>query len=924
MAERLTFTLAGRDELSRVLNGAGSSADRLRLRLAGITGDADNNLRNLQGRVVSTDEALRRLRSQADGTAGGFRGLSDATSRLGRELRGGLISLAPAAIPMVAGLAASATAVAVQLGAAGTAAGVFALALTPQILAIGKALDAQTKYEKAVLDSGATSQQAAEAQVAYRKQLEKLPPATQQAAVGVGLLKTNFQAWSDSLSGDVMGPVNKGLAVANALLPKTSGLVKGASGQFDRLITLVGGAIATPGFDALNAKFTTFANETLTKGVSQLTVFLAKVQGGELSNSGLSQWMDYARDVGPAVWSTLEHVGEALLHILEAGADVGVGLLDVVDALSGIVSAVPPQAIATMLQLAIAIKAVKLAAAGMGAAQLALAGVATQVGAMRTAAAGAPGALRGVGAAIGGLSRTAKIAMAGTGIGLLLIGLDAISSKSEQAPPDVDKLNTSLVKLAQGGKVSGEALKAWGKDLSGLGKSLQLAIDPEGFDQVQQSLTRLIGMDSTPVKNAKEDIDSLDKALANMVSQGNADLAAAALDRIVVNLQKQGFSSDEVRGKLDAYRDALEGQRLEQELAAQSMGLFGEQAQETQAQLDAQKQSADGLRQSIQALNDVNRSALDGMIGFEAAIDASTKAAQENAGVLDMHNGKLTLNTEKQRTAAQSLTDLAAKTDEATAAARDSGASWQTVSGIYERGRQQLIKNAIQMGLNRDQAKRLADQILATPNKTAYLKGDLQDLKRKLADAKERLRKAPSEKKAHIRGEIADLKAKIAEARAALKNIPDEQVNLYIHAVQTGQINGRTSKQMGRAQGGLIHRAMGGPIPGYPGGGPVVGPGTSTSDDVLMWGSNGEYMVKAASVRKYGLAFMDALNAGRLAPSPGRAAASTMSAGSADGQPVIGSLVVQASPNASADDIIGAAMFQARVARRRGVHSGVG
>ncbi len=43
-------------------------------------------------------------------------------------------------------------------------------------------------------------------------------------------------------------------------------------------------------------------------------------------------------------------------------------------------------------------------------------------------------------------------------------------------------------------------------------------------------------------------------------------------------------------------------------------------------------------------------------------------------------------------------------------------------------------------------------------------------------------------------------------------------------------------------------------------GGPIVGPGTGTSDDVLMWGSNGEYVHKTAAVRYYGDAAMAALN----------------------------------------------------------------
>ncbi|WP_159083460.1 hypothetical protein [Streptomyces sp. P3] len=38
----------------------------------------------------------------------------------------------------------------------------------------------------------------------------------------------------------MMGPFNKGVAIANALLPKTTGLAKSASTQVDRLVTMVG------------------------------------------------------------------------------------------------------------------------------------------------------------------------------------------------------------------------------------------------------------------------------------------------------------------------------------------------------------------------------------------------------------------------------------------------------------------------------------------------------------------------------------------------------------------------------------------------------------------------------------------------------------------------------------------------------------
>src|SRR5690606_21181006 len=485
--------------------------------------------------------------------------------------------------------------------------------------------------------SGRGSAEAAKAEAEYQRQLASMPPATREAAVAVGLLADSFEEWSDSLSGDVMGPFTKGVAVANQLLPKTSGLVRAASGQFDRLITLVAGGISTPGFDALNQRFTDFTERTMRHGIDELTLFLAKLQDGSFDGGGLSEFFDYAKENGPLVWDTLENIGDALINLLEAGSGVGVGMLEVINALAGIVSAVPPDAIAVLLQLAIAIKAVRLAAVAGGAAQAGMAALAVSVGAMRAAAAGAPGPLAATSAAIGTLGRTAKLAIAGTGIGLLLIALTEMSQLGQEVPPDVDKLSTSLANLARSGKVSGEALRVYGEDLEDLGKAFELAIDPKGIDQVQQSIVSFFGMDSTPVKNAKEDVDAFDKALASMVSGGNADLAAAALDATIKKLREQGRDTDGVREKLDDYKDALAAQALEQQLAAESMGVFGDQALKVQGQLDAQAQSAEGLRQSIMALNDANRSAYDSQIQFEASIDALTDSFKENGATLDLN-----------------------------------------------------------------------------------------------------------------------------------------------------------------------------------------------------------------------------------------------------------------------------------------------
>jgi hypothetical protein len=57
-----------------------------------------------------------------------------------------------------------------------------------------------------------------------------------------------------------------------------------------------------------------------------------------------------------------------------------------------------------------------------------------------------------------------------------------------------------------------------------------------------------------------------------------------------------------------------------------------------------------------------------------------------------------------------------------------------------------------------------------------------------------------------------------------------------------------------------------GPIDGegFARGGPVRGPGSGKSDSILAWLSNGEFVLKADAVRKWGVGFLQALNQGRM------------------------------------------------------------
>lgn len=815
---------------------------------------------------------LRDMNGRFAGSAGDMRRSSSIITKALVEVKGSLLSLAPAAVPVAASFAP----IAVQAGAAGLAVGAFGAAVAPQIGKLGEAAKAQDKYTDAVTKYGRGSKQAAEAALAQQQTLASMPAATQRASVAYLNLRTQFDNFSDSTAKFTMVPVEHSFAVLGAILPKLTPMVEGTSTQLDRLMKVAGGGINTGAFDTLSAKVSDFSNQALKNATDRAIHFIRVMSEGDASGP-LTQFMDYAREQGPAVKELFSNLVSATANLAEGASQAGPGLLSIVNALAKMAAAVPPELIGNLMQVYAAFKLITLAGAGIAAVGAGVQGLATKFAALQATSAAAGGGVAGLKAAFLSLGTAAKATVIVAGVTLLAVALSKLSDIGKAAPPDVDRLTTSLANLGATGKVTGEAARAFGADLGGLADSLRVLARPSNLDKTQQFLTSLIGMDSTPIKDAKEDLDGVDKALANLVRGGKADLAKVAFDDVAKAMKKQGLTGKELEGQLDDYKSALADAALEAKLTADSQGLFGAAAQATQAKLDAQKASADGLRQSIQALNDANRAGLGGMIGFEAAIDAAAKAAKDNAGALSMSHGVLDLNSEKARNAASALQDLAGKTDAAATSARESGSSWATVNGIYARGRDKLIESAQAMGLTASQAKTLASQILQIPDKTARVKGNIEDLVQKVQAAKASLANVPASKRSRIQADITDLLRKLAMARAAQDGIHSKSVTYTANyrVVRSGGSSTAYSGSGGHqfeATGGLLRRASGGSLQHFDEGGSIQGPGGPMSDSILATFASGamarvsntEYVVQAAAVRKYGVNFLNALNNGRL------------------------------------------------------------
>lgn len=836
----------------------------------------------VQATTVQAQKAFRDLKSEVSG------------------LKGTLIPLAAAAVPVAAVMGP----IAVKAAGAGLAVSAFGAAVAGQVSHLSDATKAQDKYTDSMTKYGRGSKQAAEAQADLAATLSAMPQATARAAVGLSTLKDTFKSWSDDLAGFTMVPVEKSFTVLGQLLPRLTPMVKGASSQLDRLVTVAGGAINTPGFDALAEKLSTFSNRALKDAVDGVIHFSRVLSDGQASGP-VKAFMDYAKENGPAVRETLGNIGDAVSTLVEAAANAGPGMLTLVNAAAQLVASLPPGLVTVLMQTAVALKLVSLAGAGIATVAAGAQMMAARFGALRAASIAAGGGVAGLRTAFLALGTATKASIVVAGIAAVVVAFGKLGEIGRQAPPDVDKLTTSLGQLGRTGKASGEAARLFGKDLDGLYDAVRNITDPTMTDKVQQGLVKVLSLgisDSTPHKEAEERLKGVDDSLTNLVRGGKADLAAAAFKRLSKEYVDGGGKAADFKSAMDSYQSVLADSALEQQFAADSMGVFGDAALATSAKLDAQQRSADGLRQSILALNDVNRSAYDAQIGFEAALDGLSEAFKKNGATLD-------LNTEAGRANGTAMSQAAKAQDDMIASGLAAGESLGSMTKKSSELREQMMKLAVDaFDGNKAKATEYINTLLGAPSEIATLvKLEREDAVAGLRTVQEAIEATPGAKSVTVTtlnaAAIAALEAvglkteqlpngqtkvttangqslgSIAAVVAAINRLDGKAANTYVNTYQRTyfQTIGRPGQTVPAA-----HRpdlATGGRVPGYAAGdrvqlapsGLLAGPGSGTSDGILALFASGavgnvsdtEFVVNARETKKH-LPLLKAINDGKL------------------------------------------------------------
>ncbi|WP_416394226.1 MULTISPECIES: phage tail tape measure protein [unclassified Curtobacterium] len=382
-------------------------------------------------------------------------------------------------------------------------------------------------------------------------------------------------------------------------------------------------------------------------------------------------------------------------------------------------------------------------------------------------------------------------------------------------------------------------------------------------------------MGTTLATTAEGDFSAASAGFNSLVERmgGGEDTAKRLLDRM--SPYKEELSAlASAAGKTASEQDLLnlaQGKgKLAAQLAAESAQGQKEQLAELSGVASEANEDISKLADSIRNFGSTQLDVESTESAFQAAIDDATASLKENGTTLD-------LNTEKGRANASALRDIASQGIAATAAIAENGGTQEEAAGKMQTVRDQYIATAQSFGKTKDEAVAMADQLKLIPANvsTLFKEQGADNVTSKAKDIKSNVDRIPSAKETKLRGDIKDAKAKLADLQAKLSTVPKSkstQLHAEVAAAKANvaslqaQLNGIQSKSITITTNQVTRATKENTVGIFKAsGGYISGPGTGTSDSIPAMLSNGEYVIRAAAVQKYGVHTFDRINASRYA-----------------------------------------------------------
>ncbi|MER8233467.1 hypothetical protein [Streptomyces sp. NPDC094049] len=384
-----------------------------RLRMRGLTRDAQGQLRDLRGRFVSEGDAAGR------GLADGIRANAEVAVRAVKKI-GPAVASVSVGLPAVAAVSTALGGLAAGALSAGLAVKAFQAAVKPQIALMQESAAAADKLAKAEEDEARkkalaeklkaqgsdlakkaakayTSARLAtkDAEAAYQRQTAGMPKATRDAALAQAKLKVAHEEWSASLSSTTMPVFIRGLNLLRGLLPALTPFVKSASKALGDMLDEVAVGVKGARFkewaaDMAAASGTSLANfikvignlgrgfmglmqaflptsATVTGGLVSMTGAFADWGASLEGSEGFAQFIDLAGQGG----GTFLNLAGAVGALLVAAAPLLGALTQIANAMATVISSTPTPVLTV---LATALLVAKVAMIGYAAGSRVVAG----------------------------------------------------------------------------------------------------------------------------------------------------------------------------------------------------------------------------------------------------------------------------------------------------------------------------------------------------------------------------------------------------------------------------------------------------------------------------------------------------------------------------------------------------------------------
>lgn len=464
----------------------------------------------------------------------------------------------------------------------------------------------------------------------------------------------------------------------------------------------------------------------------------------------------------------------------------------------------------------------------------------------------APGWIKGGVAALGGLTSAVALTAGAVALGLpryieFKDSLAALAATSPRAAAGITRFRSALGPLAiaitaaatastlyaqaqSNARAMAEALSdtldaetgavtrntsAWvqselTKDQSfGINNTQSMAEAADELGVSLDTLTRAYLGQPEAIQSAKA---AAEEYLAQQNLWNDTSLASSSLaQRFIRNLDDQSARL-EVAGEIARTKTAID------EEAAATQGELGGAYAETTGEMEEQVVTVEALMDAQRRAMGVVLGALEAESAFQAAVDAASAAVAENGQTLD-------LNTEAGRANQAAINAVAEAGWDNVEAMLAQDPSGRTARRAMDSAREGFINAATAAGMGADEARTLANRLGLIPSNVTTL---IQ------ANATQAIREA--EAVARAIGRIPTYKMFTM----------DGSVTSSFQAAQRAANNSKFSS---------LRRA---------GGGPVYGPGTTTSDSIPAWLSNREWVIQARSSDYYGDTVMRAMNEKRI------------------------------------------------------------